>query len=215
MNELLAQLYGTGDELEKTAGMELLEKLAEEEGIDLSEFDEDELSALADDVEEEYEAGASESDEDYDDDEDYSDDDDEMTKEAQEKFAEADFLGRVMAHSYVNELNKIAKKAPFLDRMGDILSFKQFRGANKALKSERKEHGKFRKAYDKLKNKGGESYTKSEAGKQGKKLLGAADRREKHLKKERLKGLAKGVGVYAGGAGALGGAGYAAGRHND
>lgn len=112
MDAYLANIYGTGapsDSLEKTAQAELLHKLAEEEGIDLSELDEEQLGALADQVVADNtadpnaggvepagggEAGGEEA----------------AEEEAQAKFAEADFLGRVMAHSYTQELNKIAEE---------------------------------------------------------------------------------------------------------
>lgn len=107
MDEYLASIYGTStpESLEKTAQAELLMKLAEDEDIDLSGLTEEQLGALADQV--------------------VSDDQDPnaggvvepageaggeavVQEEAQAKFAEADFLGRVMAHSYTQELNKIA-----------------------------------------------------------------------------------------------------------
>lgn len=103
MDAYLANIYGTGvssDSLEKTAQAELLYKLAEEEGIDLSGLDEDQLSALADQVitdNQDPNAGGGAEDPGVGGEE-----------EAQAKFAEADFLGRVMAHSYTQELNKIA-----------------------------------------------------------------------------------------------------------
>jgi len=53
MDDYLSNIYGTGvtsDSLEKTAQAELLYKLAEDEGIDLSGLDEEQLGALADQV---------------------------------------------------------------------------------------------------------------------------------------------------------------------
>lgn len=110
MDEYLSNIYGTGaspESLEKTAQAELLYKLAEEEGIDLSGLNEEQLGALADQVVannaaadpnaggvvEPAAAAPAEA---------------AAEEEAQAKFAEADFLGRVMAHSYTQELNKIA-----------------------------------------------------------------------------------------------------------
>ena len=103
INQWLAEVYGTdnsgaGDDLEKTAQAMLLEKLAEQEGIDLSGLDENQLDALAQQIIADSQEGGEEAptaDE----------------EEAQAKFAEADFLGRVMAHSYTQELNKIAEEA--------------------------------------------------------------------------------------------------------
>lgn len=126
MNEYLANLYGTNgaapsEEQVKQANMELFAKLAAEQNIDLSQM-------TGEQIEELYEytfKGASEGgspfppkkDEEKKDDED--DDDEEEDKEAaarahfqkqaelQEKVAEADFMGRVMAHSFTQELNAI------------------------------------------------------------------------------------------------------------
>ncbi len=104
MDEWLAQIYGTGaaQDLEKTAQYHLLAKLAEEEGVDLSGLSEEELDQLAiqaglggeevQDGQQLEEAPSQEL----------------LMKEAQAKFEEADFLGRVMAHSYTQELEKIA-----------------------------------------------------------------------------------------------------------
>jgi hypothetical protein len=148
MNPWLAEIYGTAgaDEIEKTAQVEILNKLAEAEGIDLSQFTPEEIQALAEQVmaatggqgvqtpqqpqmggiapaggfaqqgqpqmaaqhmmqnqqpqgypqssgqvpqQPQMDAAA-------------------MQKEAQAKFEEADMLGRVMAHAYTQELEKIA-----------------------------------------------------------------------------------------------------------
>jgi len=107
MDEWLANVYGTNaagseNDLEKTAQAMMLEKLAESEGIDLSGLNEEQLDSLAQQVVSDNEAQpgtaapeaqvpAGE-------------------EEAQAKFAEADFLGRVMAHSYTQELSKIASE---------------------------------------------------------------------------------------------------------
>jgi hypothetical protein len=106
MDEFLAQYYGTAgsnepsydaDALEKMAQLTLLTKQAEEEGVDLSNLSEEELAALAEEVSKEQrsegEAPA------------------EVEKEAAAKFEEADFLGRVMAHSMWQELDSIQKVA--------------------------------------------------------------------------------------------------------
>ena len=113
-DQWLSEVYGTngGGDLEKTAQSMLLQKLAEEEGIDLSGLDEDQLDALADAVSEQ--EGGYEDNAEYEGDEEggYEGDDGYVgvEDEAQAKFAEADFLGRVMAHSYTQELNKIAEE---------------------------------------------------------------------------------------------------------
>jgi len=99
MDEFLNELYGTseiisGDDLEKQAAAEFLVKLAEEEGVDLDSLSDDEVAGLLSEIEGEKIASAPE-----------------PQDEAQEKLAEADFLGRAMAHAYVNELHEIEKDA--------------------------------------------------------------------------------------------------------
>lgn len=118
MDAQLAAIYGTGNEpegndLEKMAAAELLVKLAEEEGVDLSRFSDQEVAGMIADLykqaefppkkdegkkeekKEEHEKGESP----------------EKEKKEEEKVAEADFLGRVMAHSMVHELREIEKEA--------------------------------------------------------------------------------------------------------
>lgn len=102
MDEQLAAIYGTGQpeydesDLEKTAAAELLVKLAEEQGVDLNDFSDEEVGEMLDGL--------------------YGG---EVYDEGQEKVAEADYLGRVMAHSMVQELNEIEKEA---GRAGDAAS---------------------------------------------------------------------------------------------
>lgn len=97
MDKQLAEIYGTGQpevdesDLEKTAAAELLVKLAEEQGVDLNDFSDEEVGEMLGDL---YEGGGVE-----------------HTAEAQEKYAEADYLGRIMAHSMVQELDSIEKEA--------------------------------------------------------------------------------------------------------
>jgi hypothetical protein len=125
MNEFLANYYGTAgygsvestpanESVEKTAQAELFAKLAADNGVDLNTLSDEQVNQLWSDT-----FGTEKSAEEAGDKEDGKDDSedekkDEAKKElaekkaAAEKFAEADYLGRVMAHSYVNELNKIA-----------------------------------------------------------------------------------------------------------
>lgn len=109
MDEWLSQVYGTGQstDIEKTAQNMMLQKLAEEEGIDLSGLDDAELDALAQAVAAEEGGEFAEGGEGV---------EEGGEEELQAKFAEADFLGRVMAHAYTQELQKIAQEeggAPF------------------------------------------------------------------------------------------------------
>lgn len=101
MDQFLAEYYGTDqgggeqaadDDIEKMAQLTLLTKEAAAEGVDLSEFSDGELLEMADNL---Y-GGGEEVD---------------MEKESAAKFEEADFLGRVMAHSFNQELFDIEKEA--------------------------------------------------------------------------------------------------------
>lgn len=104
MDAWLSQVYGTGNQggdLEKTAQHMMLNKLAEAEGIDLSELSDEDLDSLAQQV-------AGEEEGQYEEDDGQEGGEEGGEEELQAKFAEADFLGRVMAHSYTHELQKIA-----------------------------------------------------------------------------------------------------------
>jgi len=191
MDEWLAQVYGTGgsDDLEKTAQVMMLQKLAEQEGVDLSSLNDEELEALADEVasngeetegqEAEGQEGQEAQGEEGQEGVEYADPQEEMAKEAQAKFEEADFLGRVMAHSYTQELEKIAEDAA-------------------------KKPGMFRRGYEAAKSgvkSGAKGYGHALAGGKGAKGF-----------MERLKGLkgqrGKVWGARGGTAAALGAAGY-------
>lgn len=109
MDPKLAEIYGTNqmdeNDLEKLAAAELAEGLANDDQLDTDGLTEEDLEAVAQDV---LNAGAEEGEQ-----EGGNIDGQEKTSaaEAQEKLAEADYLGRVMAHSYVNELRSIEKTA--------------------------------------------------------------------------------------------------------
>lgn len=112
MDPKLAEIYGTNQEadLEKLAAAELAEGLANDEQLNLDGLSEDELEALAQDVLNGEEAATEEQ---------------PAGDEAQEKLAEADYLGRVMAHSYVNELRSIEKTAKAEGPMTAVQSAKR------------------------------------------------------------------------------------------
>ena len=140
MNDWLAQLYGTAPvadiedntNMNKTASVALLEKVAEEigadfEGIDLdalSEEDAEEIledlfSQLGDEGEsaegegENAEPAAEPAAEAATEAEgaENAEGNEELDKESMAKLAEADFYGRAMAHAYVDELRTIEKQA--------------------------------------------------------------------------------------------------------
>lgn len=105
MNEFLADLYGTAetigaesDDTTKLAQAEIMSEMFQAEGIDVDELAPDTIVKVAESLfGDENEIGY----------EDVAEDED----EASEKLAEADFLGRVMAHSYVDEMDEIEKSA--------------------------------------------------------------------------------------------------------
>jgi hypothetical protein len=97
MDPRLAEIYGTNEDIsdtEKLAAAKLAEELADDDEIDLDGMSDEEIEALAREV---LEGDDSDDDDEYDD--------------AAEKVAEADYLGRVMAHAYVQELKSIEKAA--------------------------------------------------------------------------------------------------------
>jgi hypothetical protein len=97
MDPRLAELYGTNQpdqaDLEKLAAAEFADGLTEEGSINLDDLDPEQLEAMAQEVLGGEGEEGEESDEDM------------------EKLSEADYLGRVMAHSYVQELREIEKVA--------------------------------------------------------------------------------------------------------
>jgi len=105
MNELLAQAYGTQGNIDTNSGVEKtaeaalideLEKVAQAEGIDLNEFSDDDILEILGEAMGgegvEKTAGVEAAGEDED---------------TQVKLAEADFLGRTMAHAFYDELTGI------------------------------------------------------------------------------------------------------------
>ena len=125
MNEYLAQAYGTAtpaaptsDDTEKVAQAEMFAKLAADNGVDLSAMDDKTINELWNTYVTKMAASTKEEKKDEKDEEEEEKEaaaklaaaEAEFTaqKEWQTKTAEADFLGRQMAHAYVDELKKIA-----------------------------------------------------------------------------------------------------------
>jgi hypothetical protein len=172
MNEFLAQYFGTNgatetvestESAEKTAQVELFAKLAEENGIDLDQLTDEQVSDLwqatfaektaSDDSDEDDKKGDKEEGDKKAPPFAKKDDGDEKKaaaeaefsekKAAAEKFAEAEFLGRAMAHAYVNELEKIAaaarteteevKEAAGTKSMAMLAALEKGRGAAKSV----------------------------------------------------------------------------------
>jgi len=125
MDAQLAAIYGTGNyepeqtDIEKMAAAELLVKLAEEQGVDLDQFNDQEIAEMVSDLyksaEDETPAEEKKEEEKKEKESQFGEHEKGETKEEEkkeeEKVAEADFLGRVMAHSMVHELNEIEKQA--------------------------------------------------------------------------------------------------------
>ena len=116
MDQFLAEFYGTNgattktasqEDLEKQASVDLFLKLASEQSIDLSAMPDAQVQALYDNwVSKTAESEEPEKEEAI---EEKAKKEHEEKKAYAEKVAEADYLGRIMAHSYVQELSKIAE----------------------------------------------------------------------------------------------------------
>ena len=209
MNEFLAELYGTAEnlageeDLEKNAAAEFLVKLAAEEGVDLASLSDEEVGELLMEVEKQ--AGVEEEVE------------DEATEE-QEKLAEADFLGRAMAHAYVDELTEIEKQA----RTGAGALFSHLKGVakEKGMGAATKEFGRSQKQGLKSMGRAIKSLVTGKAPskatvKGGKKMgLTVPRRKGESVRRTALRGLRGAASVsaptLAAGGAALAGGGYAA-----
>lgn len=219
MDPKLAAIYGTNQttdaDLEKLAAAELAEGLANDDQIDTDGLTEDDLEAVAQSV-----LDGSGGDEGEGEGEGQEKTSAEIDEEAQEKLAEADYLGRVMAHSYVKELKEIEKTAGmtggqrvaqkaggkvkgFLKSVGDIASGKQAREGFAAAKKSKgtADAAKSMASKSIMSDKG-----KARAGAAIGKHMGAAS----EARKSGMKGLAKTVGLYGGAATVAGGAAAAA-----
>lgn len=221
MNQWLAEMYGTGAQAEeaqeKVAELELFAKLAADNGIDLTTLEPEQVATL---YAETFGKVAQEGEEEEDDEDEAppkkekeSDEEKEKesaaqaavaeheaAKEGAAKFAEADIMGRTMAHAFVNELEEIDKEAAGKVEAAKKGAKKLYgAAAKKAKQVARKEKGVSKGVGERLMAAG------SKAGKK----VG--------LLKKNLKGSAgtkRTVGRAALAAGALGGAGaaYGAGK---
>ena len=117
MDQFLAEYYGTAqpaqDDTEKTAQVELFVKLAAAEGIDLNQLSDAQVEKLYADT---FSKTASEDEGEKDEKKEEAREEHEEKKAAAEKFAEADQMGRIMAHAYVQEMRKIAESTGGLDK---------------------------------------------------------------------------------------------------
>jgi hypothetical protein len=208
MDPRLAELYGTNQvdegDLEKAAAAEFAEGLTEEGEMSLDGLTEDDLEALAQEVLSEDGAEMEEPAEEG---------EVAFTEEEQEKLAEADFVGRAMAHAYVAELNEIEKKANW-ESGGGHPNFPMGEDGTKGYMKDHKETKKPTLSRN----------SESTSGKGGRqRSAGAKDRlrrmRERHVAgRMTLKQKAQSAGRYAGVKGKaalekLKGHGRAAGAH--
>ena len=123
MNEFLADMYGTREtigapsqdtDVEKLAEVQLLDEALQAEGIDIDQLPGETILKLAYQILGEDSHLVKAAMEEGEGEETPAEEKKEEKKEEgeesmEEKVAQADFLGRVMAHSYVNELNDIEK----------------------------------------------------------------------------------------------------------
>lgn len=194
MDAKLAAFYGTNSpdeaDVEKLAAAELAEKLASDESVNLDDMSEEQLEAVAQEVL----ADGEETDE-----SEVSEDDEtdaaavsEPEGDAQEKLAEADYLGRVMAHAYVQELKNIEKTAAMPAGVGKVM------GHLKGLGGKAKSMGAAGAAKAKAMGASGAAKAKEMGGKAKEHAKAGAEKAKAHVK-------AHGK-AYSAGAGAAGGA---------
>jgi len=181
MDQYLAQMYGTGQEAGDvdTAITKIAADLQEED-INIDDLTDEQVEALVAAYAEE---GAPE--------ETATDGETEKTAEAEQKFAEADYMGRIIAHSFVNEVGDIQKQA---SAGGEDREKDAARGKAKKLLA-RMTGGRYGKAT--LRERLGEAA--QAVGKGAKKVVGK-------IPGGKAGRIAAGVGA----AGALGAGGYAA-----
>ena len=168
MNQFLAEMYGTretigaptqSDDTEKLAEAQLLDEALRSEGIDVDTLSPDAIlkvaqslfpdgalvKAAAEESHEEHEEGETAAEEKK---EEAAKDKEGEGETAEEKTAQADFLGRVMAHAFVQEQAEINKEAALKDIAGKAKEFggkalKSLKGAGKAVKEAPGKAGKW------------------------------------------------------------------------
>lgn len=122
MNQFLAELYGTADnigatdDVEKLAQAEVVNQLIEAEGLSVDDVDADTILKVAEELfgaDNELAKVAQEAPVEETPAEEKKEEkkEKEEEEEAAEKMAEADFIGRMMAHAMVDELGSIEKEA--------------------------------------------------------------------------------------------------------
>jgi hypothetical protein len=213
MDEFLSDFYGTGaavktaaanqEDLEKQASIDLFMKLATEQNIDLGKMEPKQVEALYSNwvkAASAPAAGAAEEEEEKEKHEEAKKEHEEKKAQA-EKVAEADFLGRVMAHAYCQEMRKIAEAAadPAVKEAGKVRDTQAGYVAAKGIGH--RAHEALKKGLDHV--KGHMANT------------GAAAHHAAHSSGPVTEGKAKaiGAGIHAAGAAGAAGAGAAAAHH--
>ena len=211
MNEFLAELYGTretigategSDDVEKLAEAQILDQVFEAEGIDVNAIPDEAIVKVAYELFGDDSALVKMATDDGDaDDEEGAEEEEGEEEEGEDKVAQADFLGRVMAHSFVNEQDSIklagGKKEVAKKGLDAVLAALKGKGqaAGKAIKGAPGQAGAA------LKGKGKAMQKSFQAGKKGK--GGGTISGLKRMAKEHKKTMI-GVGAGLGTAGAAG-----------
>ena len=228
----LAAMYGTPggpsqEDLEKNAQAELFAKLAADNGINLNELDDAQIASLWNQT---FEKSAQEEEEEEGEEGKKKKKDEEEEKasaaaaewmsqrEYQEKIAEADKLGRVMAHSYVQELGYIGDamekdaKSKFVSmgRSGAQMAEEIAPTVAERLKGLGSRAAEpFKRVMRSRESAMGTGRAAETALKAGKGLKGVSTGTRARQVAIAAKGRAAQASPYAAGAGAAGGAGYA------
>ena len=169
MDAQLAEIYGTNqsdDDIEKIAAADMLLKLAAENDVDLSQLSDSDVAEMLEEIQKT--AAGSESSESSD-----------SPESREEKVAEADYLGRVMAHSMNQELREIQKEAakmpisgPAAQRAAEAMGLASKGGqswgkADRAMAWLKDRPNAWRRAGKELANKPGKPVTRAEASAAG------------------------------------------------
>jgi hypothetical protein len=226
----LAAMYGTPggpseEDKEKVAQADLFVKLAAEQGIDLNQFSDEQIEELWNAT---FSKEASENGEkppkkeEKEEKEDDEDDEEkkaaaaqaefEATQEWQEKVAEMDYLGRLMAHAYVNELGEIGEAMEKEAKMPEALArglAKARGGGEAALKAAKGGAGAVGSHLERLGRKATYGGLKAKAKAKGR-VLTTADVLKGTPGGRKAKAI--GAGIYGAGAAGAAGAGEAARR---
>jgi hypothetical protein len=222
MNDFLAELYGTretigadsgSDDVEKLAEAQILDQVFESEGIDVNGLDDGTILKVAHELFGDESALVKMAEEESDEEE---GDEEEGEEDAEDKVAQADFLGRVMAHSFTQERDNIEKAAGAKEVGQKVLGALRSAASGEGIRGGLETMGKGKKL-----TRAGKAAT--EMGKKspkrskqfgelaGKRISEGASTSSKG-KKELAKGIAATGGLYGGLAAGAGGAGYLAGR---